>query len=468
MTKNQVSLNGGSTWQTVSTNIADKSLAVFAIGGGGGADACSPGASGFFKYQTLSNLPASGTVQLGITIGAGGPSGSGCDESGNSALNGLLTTVLRDGAQVVTAQGGGGAGLPGWSGVVSDDGGTNGQYGTGETLPVLCGGMALAPGAAGVSSDGSGAGGVIVNGTKPTRGSSVDGEGFGAGGGEDRRPGYEGVVVVMVCQPSEPPMFIVKTSSSLTLDVTNNQVSLNGGSTWQTVSTNIADKSLAVFAIGGGGGADACSPGASGFFKYQTLSNLPASGTVQLGITIGAGGPSGSGCDESGNSALNGLLTTVLRDGAQVVTAQGGGGAGLPGWSGVVSDDGGTNGQYGTGETLPVLCGGMALAPGAAGVSSDGSGAGGVIVNGTKPTRGSSVDGEGFGAGGGEDRRPGYEGVVVVMVCQPSLRMSGIKDGGQRKMEGKEEKEKEMKKQKLMAEKTVKSREMELENNAEE
>ena len=62
------------------------------------------------------------------------------------------------------------------------------------------------------------------------------------------------------------------------------------------------------------------------------------------------------------------------------------------------------------------MCG-VSLNPGNAGVSSDGSGAGGVVVDGRRPPIRSLVDGEGFGAGGGEDNRPGYKGVVVLKIC---------------------------------------------------
>ena len=38
-------------------------------------------------------------------------------------------------------------------------------------------------------------------------------------------------------------------------------------------------------------------------------------------------------------------------------------------------------------------------------------------MNGEKPSKRNTQDGEGFGAGGGEDQKPGYDGVVVVMLC---------------------------------------------------
>ena len=174
----------------------------------------------------------------------------------------------------------------------------------------------------------------------------------------------------------------------------------------------MANKQLAIFAFGGGG-AWLKQPGSSGFFKYQTLSNLSRCGTVQLEIIIGAGGSSSS------SSTVNGGSTTVSMDGMQVITANGGGGAGGPGWSGVRSGRyGGYNGQYGTGERLPTLCGGVTLAPGKAGYKKYRStGAGGVIVDGMKPNRTSKSDGEGYGAGGGRYGKTGYNGVVVITLC---------------------------------------------------
>ena len=86
-------------------------------------------------------------------------------------------------------------------------------------------------------------------------------------------------------------------------------------------------------------------------------------------------------------------------------------------WGGAGGDIGGSNGEYGSNEPLPHLCS-VNLTPGAAGSNSgDGAGAGGVVVDGQKPTRRSSKDGEGFGAGGGEDSNKGYPGVVVLTIC---------------------------------------------------
>jgi len=186
-----------------------------------------------------------------------------------------------------------------------------------------------------------------------------------------------------------------------------------------TSSANISlhipsNKILAIFAMGGGGSADNSQAGASGFFKY--VEDVPCHGSVVLGVTIGEGGK------RSGDS---GDPSSVVLDGRVVLSAPGGGGGstGISGWSGVAGPSansrGGSNGEFGTGERLPTLCSGMGLTPGGAGVSAgDGTGGGGVILSGDKPDRIYDVDGEGFGAGGGEDGFLGYNGVVVIMLCE--------------------------------------------------
>ena len=174
---------------------------------------------------------------------------------------------------------------------------------------------------------------------------------------------------------------------------------------------------LAVFVVGGGGGSDDAEPGSSGFFKYVVFEGLPNNQTVSLHLFIGEGGSSGGG---------DGIPTAVMLDGKEVLSAPGGGGAGRLGWSGVDTrnsgqGDGGSNGQYGSGEVLPELCEGVVLGPGVAGQEKRGgldAGAGGVVVGGQKPTRRNTQDGEGFGAGAGEDNMKGYKGVAVVMYCE--------------------------------------------------
>ena len=172
---------------------------------------------------------------------------------------------------------------------------------------------------------------------------------------------------------------------------------------------------LSVFAVGGGGAAGSATAGSSGFFKHETL-NVDQTQAFVLDVTIGDGGRL---------SGASGGSTTV-RGLPSLVSAQGGGGSGGPGWSGISGDIGGYNGEYGSNEPLPQLCSALHrlgtsvnLAPGTAGYNSgDGAGAGGVVVEGRKPTRTSSKDGEGFGAGGGEDNRHGYPGVVVLTLCE--------------------------------------------------
>ena len=55
---------------------------------------------------------------------------------------------------------------------------------------------------------------------------------------------------------------------------------------------------------------------------------------------------------------------------------------------------------------------------GGVGDSADGGGGGGVIIDGQKPTRRNTIDGEGYGAGGGEKNSGGYPGAVFIKVDQ--------------------------------------------------
>ena len=163
---------------------------------------------------------------------------------------------------------------------------------------------------------------------------------------------------------------------------------------------------LSVFAVGGGGAADDSYAGSSGFFTLLS-DYISQTQSMVLDIEIGSGGI-GYGRDGQ---------TTTVRGLPSVVSAQGGGGKRGPGWSGVNGEEGGYNGQYGNNEPLPNLCH-VKLTPGTPGSGQgDGKGAGGIVVDDRKPTRRSTVDGEGYGAGGGEDNRSGYPGVVVLTLC---------------------------------------------------
>ena len=176
---------------------------------------------------------------------------------------------------------------------------------------------------------------------------------------------------------------------------------------------------LSIFAVGGGGAANGGTAGSSGFFKHRTVA-INKTQSLVLDITIGNGG-SYSGADGQNTTVLG--LPSLSLFGSPEVSAQGGGGAGGPGWSGVSGDTGGFNGNYGSHEQLPILCpagNAPSLTPGLAGSNqSDGKGAGGVIVDGEKPARRGHMDGEGYGAGGGEDDRSGYPGIVVLTLCDP-------------------------------------------------
>ena len=189
--------------------------------------------------------------------------------------------------------------------------------------------------------------------------------------------------------------------------------------TSSTYSVTIpSGKTLIAFAVGGGGGSDDSYSGSSGFFHKYIGTEATVQTSVVVGVSIGAGGLAGG---------FNGTATNVTVDGKQVMSAAGGGGKGGEGWSGGTNtQQAGSNGKNGSnpltlpngnGLSLPGLCQGVTLTPGAAGTAGDGPGAGGVIVGGRKPNRSSIVDGEGFGAGGGEDSRAGVRGVAVIMLC---------------------------------------------------
>merc|ERR1712130_819071 len=154
--------------------------------------------------------------------------------------------------------------------------------------------------------------------------------------------------------------------------------------------------SLSVFAIGGGAGGyshNNYGGGSRGGFKHILVNNQSF---LELTITIGDGG----------KARGNGESTTI--EGLPDYFAAPGGAAG------------GSHKQ--SVELLPNLCG-SSIAWGA-----DGSygywqslGKGGVIVDGRKPTRRSTMDGVGFGAGGGHDsyrEKAGYKGVAVLSLCK--------------------------------------------------
>merc|ERR1719348_484838 len=178
---------------------------------------------------------------------------------------------------------------------------------------------------------------------------------------------------------------------------------------------------LGIFLVGGGGGADDSYSGSSGFFKYDEIT-VEAKGTYTFNLNIGYGGDYNNGGstdlvifqDDLGPSGV------LYRN-----SAAGGGKARGNGWSGGSSEKGGWNGSNGqdeyngSGEQLPSLCSPeVSLTPGQTGAyDSDGTGGGGVIINGLKPITRFRKDGEGFGAGGGENNFDGYAGAAVIMVC---------------------------------------------------
>merc|ERR1711935_632041 len=171
---------------------------------------------------------------------------------------------------------------------------------------------------------------------------------------------------------------------------------------------------LAVFVMGGGGGADDGESGSSGFFQYEEVL-IPDGKVYSINVTIGQGGDWGSGTNT--NVDIAGLNLPVV--------GRGGGYSGGQGWSGGSSEKGGWNGSNGnsmsngSGEKLPTICDpSVKLEAGQTGdYDSDGTGGGGVIVNGKSPHHRFRRDGYGYGAGGGEDNYDGYDGVAVLVLC---------------------------------------------------
>merc|ERR1719481_1589948 len=108
-------------------------LAIFAMGGGGGADDGTSGSSGFFQYS-VQPVTESKVFPVDVHIGQGGDNKDGED-----------TMVKVAGFNSVQARGGGYMGGPGWSGGSSEKGGWNGgsgdsmSNGSGEKLPTVCG-----------------------------------------------------------------------------------------------------------------------------------------------------------------------------------------------------------------------------------------------------------------------------------------------------------------------------------------
>merc|ERR1719481_95750 len=174
-------------------------LAIFAMGGGGGADDSVSGSSGFFQYS-VQQVTESRVFNVAVTIGAGGDNTAGRE-----------TVVTIPGFTTVTGKGGGYSAGPGWSGGSSEKGGWNGgngasmSNGSGEKLPTVCGNVKIEASNTGdYDSDGTGGGGVKIDGKEPPHLYRRNGYGYGAGGGEDDYDGTDGVVVIMLCYGDEP------------------------------------------------------------------------------------------------------------------------------------------------------------------------------------------------------------------------------------------------------------------------
>jgi len=195
----------------------------------------------------------------------------------------------------------------------------------------------------------------------------------------------------------------------------------------QTLTSTLFGQRVGIFTMGGGGGGVNDKGGSSGFFKYQEFG--PLFGTNTINVVIGGGGIGSS--SSSGGTDGGQTKVTLVENGASVI-GLGGGKNGGNGWSGGSEGKaGGTNGASasdvsgnGSGAPLPTVCGGaISLRPGAGGPAggpknNEGGGGGGVIVDGKKPSKTYSWDGEGYGAGGGDSYSDsvnnGYDGVAII------------------------------------------------------
>ena len=178
-------------------------LHLFLVGGGGAASYSkvasynTGGSSGLYTHQTF-DVSENETLFFDITVGDGG--------RGNYA-NGQATTVrfaeqeelVQISGQLLSAPGGKGAG---------------GSGGYKEPLPSLCevnlthGQIGFGPyNYLGLQTDEKCAGGgVIVNGQWDGLGLSLDGKGYGAGGGSyaKEQRGFPGVVILVLCEDIPP------------------------------------------------------------------------------------------------------------------------------------------------------------------------------------------------------------------------------------------------------------------------
>lgn len=181
-----------------------------------------------------------------------------------------------------------------------------------------------------------------------------------------------------------------------------------------TYSFLLPSSTIYLFLIGGGGYGDKGAIAGSSGFVSEEIYTLGNSENVSFSVTIGDGGSM---------NHIVGHPTTVVVDG-QTFTANGGGGNGGAGWSGGGDDGGkgginGSSGNGNNGQNIPLPRRAELVAgAGGPGYSGEGGGGGGVIINGQKPSRRNTVDGEGYGAGGGEWNSDGYPGAVFIKVDQ--------------------------------------------------
>eukprot|EP00092_Neocalanus_flemingeri_P025703 GFUD01027866.1.p1 GENE.GFUD01027866.1~~GFUD01027866.1.p1 ORF type:complete len:706 (+),score=174.98 GFUD01027866.1:41-2158(+) len=164
--------------------------------------------------------------------------------------------------------------------------------------------------------------------------------------------------------------------------------------------------SLGFFLVGGGGGGEGGRDrwngrkgGSSGLFQYDNI-KAEMKGPTIVNIIVGQGG----------GTSRNGKPSLVTVDGFTnqiTITANGGRSSHYK------------SSKLSSSRKIVPICGDLNLSLGSNGQqqsSRNGQGEGGVIIDGKKPTRRNTFDGEGFGAGGGRDNT-GYPGLVIVMIC---------------------------------------------------
>jgi hypothetical protein len=280
---------------------------------------------------------------------------------------------------------------------------------------------------------GGGAGGVNLDGT--AGGANTGGGGGGAGGDVTHNGGNGGSGVVIVRYPS-PQRATGGSVYSYTVCGTSYvaHVFTASGALSVTPAPPPTIEYLIV-AGGGGGGSDIDVGGGGGGGGFLTSSTLAISVGTTYTITLGGGGPRGTGPDATGtgggsngtqgvNSSAFGLTAIGGGYGGTRGQAGGGGGSGGGGGDGGAGGGAGTSGQGFAGGTAPAInsnggwdSGGGGGAGGAAVSFTPGTGLFSSIGNATFSAGGRGaqlVSGSANTGNGGSSVRDGGSGIVVV------------------------------------------------------